>query len=301
MGDTTGIEWTDATWNPLVGCSVISPGCTNCYAMKMAGTRLKDTERYRGLTQGSKAGPVWTGEVRLVKEALEQPLKWRKPRRIFVNSMSDLFHEDVQDQWIDRIFAVMALCPQHTFQVLTKRPERMHSWFANGAMQNVIAALTAFHSPKGQYCKDITWWPLPNVWLGVSVEDQKRANERIPFLLDTPAAVRWISAEPLLGAVDLCDLEHGNDCYNCLEGVGVEMNGKQPYMLTGNSIDWVVVGGESGARPRIMLASWAKNLRDQCVSAGVPFNFKQWGGQSKKKAGRLLDGQLWDQYPEARA
>jgi protein gp37 len=177
MGDNTGIEWTDATWQPITGCSVVSPGCTNCYAMRLAGTRLQHHPSRAGLTTMSKAGPVWNGQVRLNEQWLTQPIAWKRPRRIFVCAHGDLFHESIPDEWIDRVFAVVALCPQHTFQVLTKRNKRMRDYCSNHRV-------------------------LPNVWLGVSCEDQQRVNERIPDLLDTPAAVRWVSAEPLLGPID---------------------------------------------------------------------------------------------------
>jgi protein gp37 len=214
MADGTKIEWTDATWNPITGCFVVSPGCTNCYAMKLAGTRLKHHPTRAGLTTESKAGPVWNGQVRFNESMLFDPLKWRRPRMIFVCAHGDLFAENVPDEWIDHVFAVMALAPQHTFQVLTKRPERMRDY-----LQSIVECYHA--SPEemdrrfGGVCVDLTAspcasgafeersWPLRNVWLGVSVEDQKRADERIPILLETPAAVRWISAEPLLGPVDI--------------------------------------------------------------------------------------------------
>ncbi|WP_026618311.1 protein gp37 [Ensifer sp. WSM1721] len=203
MADGTKIEWTDATWNPITGCAVVSPGCTNCYAMKLAGTRLKNHESRKDLTKDTKAGPVWTGEVRFNREWLYQPLRWTKPRMIFVCAHGDLFAEGVPDEWIDQVFAVMAFCPQHTFQVLTKRPERMREYLTGSLLEHRLAAAQVqleFPVPSPGRWPHI---PLPNVWLGVSVEDQKRADERIPILLDTPAAVRWISAEPLLGPVDI--------------------------------------------------------------------------------------------------
>jgi protein gp37 len=214
MGHNTGIEWTDDTWNPIVGCSVVSPGCTNCYAMRQAGTRLDGnpaTPLYAGTTQRSKAGPVWTGKVALATDkTLLAPLRWRAPRRIFVNSMGDLFHEAVPDEWIDRVFAVMALAPQHTFQVLTKRSKRLRAWFAGTEDTGDAFTRILSRAPKMMEGGDDWWdflsdrgWPLPNVWLGVSAEDQPRADERIPDLLATPAAVRFVSAEPLLGAIDL--------------------------------------------------------------------------------------------------
>jgi protein gp37 len=246
MAEHSAIEWTDATWNPITGCSVVSPGCTNCYAMRLAGTRLRNHPSRAGLTtlpsrkaSTSKSGPVWNGEVRLNEQWLDQPLRWRKPRRIFVCAHGDLFHESVQDEWIDQVFAVMALAPQHTFQVLTKRPERMRAyiteqWQPAPAHRIEYLGLTAIDVPaemQGETredqvrracepiletmglvdtandalwtadgdCKAMQWkWPLPNVWLGVSVEDQRRADERIPLLLATPAAVRFLSVEPML-------------------------------------------------------------------------------------------------------
>lgn len=216
MADGTKIEWTDATWNPTTGCAVVSPGCTNCYAMKLAGTRLRNHPSRVGLTKDTKAGPVWTGEVRFNREWLDQPLRWSKPRMIFVCAHGDLFAEGVPDLWIDHVFSVMALAPQHTFQVLTKRPERMREYFA-GRRANFGRASEVLHEhishglseAEHQDAVDLLdlfdsmGKTLPNVWLGVSVEDQKRADERIPILLDTPAAIRWISAEPLLGPLDI--------------------------------------------------------------------------------------------------
>lgn len=324
MADGTHIEWTDATWNPITGCSVVSAGCKHCYAMKLAGTRLAHHPSRAGLTIDTKAGPVWTGEVRFNKQWLDQPLRWRRPRRIFVCAHGDLFHEAVPFDWIDRVWGVMALAPRHTFQVLTKRPERM---------LDIVPKLAARHRPP-----DGSRWPLPNVWLGVSVEDQAAADERIPLLLQCPAAVRWISAEPLLGRVDLC--EHlgmwWNQTMGCFEGTGMEINRHRDGRPR---IGWVVAGGESGPGARPMHPDWARSLRDQCAAAGVAFMFKQWGehlpadadecdagveparlvwsdgtpwaqedGQrggvalmarvGKKAAGRLLDGVLHNNYPE---
>ncbi len=264
MGDKTGIEWTDATWNPITGCSVVSPGCTNCYAMKLAGGRMKSQPNYVGLTQDTKAGPVWTGAVRLNERALERPLHWRKPRRIFVNSMSDLFHESVPEAWIDRIFAIMALSPQHQFQVLTKRPERMREYMANSE-QRIAQLVSASGRKYGWQTRhnadyetvgfDGPCWPLPNVWLGVSVEDNMRLG-RVRHLLQTDAMVRFISFEPLLSNIRLSD---------------VWVAGDTP------KINWVICGGESGPGARPMHPDWVRSLRDQCHAAGVPFFFKQWG------------------------
>lgn len=302
MADGTHIEWTEATWNPVTGCSVVSPGCTNCYAMKLAGTRLGSHPSRAGLTRDTKAGPVWTGEVRFNEEWLLQPLQWRRPRMIFVCAHADLFQENVPDEWIDRIFAVMALAPQHTFQVLTKRPERMRAYCSDPRtprrIYEIVCDMTlAMHLPLALILPGVDpamapsgprvhlgAWPLPNVWKGVSVEDEKRANERILELLATPAAVRWISAEPLLGSVDLTSIDDGmrDGCHLHFDALtGLAHDGEDS--ITGvfgqpdPRIDWVVIGGESGPGARPMHPDWARSLRDQCAAAGVPFFFKQWG------------------------
>jgi protein gp37 len=269
----TSIEWTDTTWNPVRGCSVVSPGCSHCYAMKQAHR----FPAYAGLTKLTNGGPVWTGEVRLVPELLDQPLRWRKPRRIFVNSMSDLFHEGVPDAFIDRVFAVMALASRHTFQVLTKRPDRMRDWFRgtkNGATREMAvydeAAARSRRSPPPGWS-----WPLENVWLGVSAEDQARADERIPVLLDTPAAVRFISAEPLLSGLDLrgliqrrCVAPSHPFPFSCRE---------TSHDLRG--IDWVIIGGESGPKARPFQIEWARSILAQCRAAQVPVFLKQLGAR----------------------
>ena len=299
MSDGTKIEWTDATVNAINGCSVVSPGCTNCYAMRLAGTRLKHHPSRAGLTIESKAGPVWNGEVRLNEEQLLQPLRWTKPRRIFWNAHGDMFHPSVPDEWIDRCFAVMALTPHHIHQVLTKRPERMREHMTHHLTGLRIRSV--MQGLRQQAIIHMTW-PLPNVWLGVSVEDQKRADERIPDLLFTPAAVRWLSIEPMLGPIDLTSikaprepdepdldtdwrfdaLEVGD--YYWFDGIDGQPgdSGDGPYR--DHRIDWVVVGGESGPGARPMHPQWARALRDQCAAATihgddapVPFFFKQWG------------------------
>ncbi len=300
MADGTKIEWTDATWNPITGCSVVSPGCTNCYAMKLAGTRLNSHPSRAGLTKDSKAGPVWTGEVRFNPQWLDEPLRWKKPRMIFVCAHGDLFAEGVPDEWIDQIFAVMALAPQHTFQVLTKRPDRMRQYLTrpagdgrqdirNHLAWEVTAQVMNTWAPnwKSEGVDDgkhrsrgiaaFTKWPLPNVWLGVSVEDQKRADVRIPILLDTPAAIRWISAEPLLGPINIVDAMWAGD-------------GPADSNLSA-TLDWVVAGGESGVDARPMHPDWARSLRDQCATAGVPFLFKQWGAFAPK---RIMLTEFWN-------
>ncbi|MEC7763344.1 MAG: phage Gp37/Gp68 family protein [Pseudomonadota bacterium] len=324
MSDHTKIEWTDATWNVVTGCTVVSPGCTNCYAMGLAGTRLKHHPSRAGLTDESRAGPVWNGEVRFNEQWLDQPLRWRKPRNIFVCAHGDLFHPAVPDEWIDRVFAVMALAPHHRFQVLTKRADRMREYVTcvpdclspyafegerlEGAAAEIGRSLGWDHDVMGTTGYEaMQSWPLPNVWLGVSVEDQKRADERIPDLLATPAAVRWISAEPLLGPVDLepwldwpeggCELPDGSyfGCAGCdAEGTACRCPNDRAYYDTNEGprdemgcpewvhverikLDWVVVGGESGPNARPMHPDWARSLRDQCQAAGVAYFFKQWG------------------------
>ena len=202
MADNSKIEWTEATWNPITGCSVVSSGCRHCYAMKLAGTRLQHHPSRAGLTVDTSAGPVWNGQVRFNEQWIQQPLQWRRPRKIFVCAHGDLFHENVPDEWIDRVFAVMALAPHHTFQVLTKRAARMQTYLqARGLPSRLDQQARSICGDRG--LPKAPGYPLPNVWLGVSVEDQYAADERIPLLLQTPAAVRWISAEPLLGPVDL--------------------------------------------------------------------------------------------------
>lgn len=205
---TTPIEWTDETWNPTDGCEVCSPGCANCYAMRFAGRFAKKGERYHGLVSIAKnKRAIWTGESRLDAGKLAKPLHWKKPRRIFVNSMSDLFYEGFTNEQIAAVFGVMAACPQHTFQVLTKRAKRMREWFEWAGRLNLdelqYTAIQALRGTGAPLCSRGTTWPLPNVWIGVSVEDQERADERIPELLRTPAAVRFLSCEPLLGELDL--------------------------------------------------------------------------------------------------
>lgn len=307
MADGTHIEWADATWNAITGCSLVSPGCTNCYAMKLAGTRLAHHPSRAGLTRDTKAGPVWTGKVRFNEQWLDQPLRWRKPRRIFVCAHGDLFAEGVPDEWIDRVFAVMALAPQHQFLLLTKRPLRMQNYTRNPATPGRIARALVDMMIAGKLPKhavtDDSWpvqsegdidlpddiflrqWPLSNCWKGVSVEDQPRADERIPILLDTPAAVRWISAEPLLGALDL-RVYMPNALWSRLA------SWKQP------ELDWVVAGAESGPGARPCDLEWIRSLRDQCASSGSPFFWKQHVENGRKISLPMLDGVTHDAFPE---
>jgi protein gp37 len=326
MGDRTGIEWTDATWNPVTGCDEVTPGCDHCYAKTLA-------ERFRG-TPGHYYEHGF--DVTLRPDKLDLPLRWTKPKMIFVNSMSDLFHKDVPDEYIARVFAAMALAGQHTFQLLTKRHGRMRSLLNSDSFLDLFgeAVYTIEHPTGEETAEPITTWPLPNVWLGVSVEDQDRALLRVPALLETPAAVRFLSCEPLLGPVDLTHMDverHSQSMYwiNALTGRNTDMGRPCADVPT---VDWVIAGGESGHGARPMHPGWVRSLRDQCATAGVPFLFKQWGewlptvtgdhrvrydGEfypspgsclmsneelvarvGKKAAGRMLDGRTHDEYPE---
>lgn len=243
MSDKSAIEWTDATWNPVRGCTKLSPGCKHCYAETFA-------ERWRGIPNH----PYGQGfDLRLVPEKLDEPLGWRRSRLVFVNSMSDLFQEGVPETFVERVFETMTRANWHTYQVLTKRAERM---------RDLVRALP--HELVGH----------PHVWLGVSVEDQKHGIPRIEVLRETPAAVRFLSIEPLLEDIGRLD-------------------------LTG--IHWVIVGGESGPRARPMDQKWVLSIRDQCHEHRVPFFFKQWGGVQKSKRGRELSGRTYDELPERRA
>lgn len=292
MASSTKIEWADCTWNPIVGCSVVSPACTNCYAMRMAA-RLEamGVEHYRGMTQPSKAGPVWTGKVAPAPDSiLTAPLRWKKPRRIFVNSMGDLFHESVSYSRIDLVFAIIATAQQHTFLILTKRADRMRRYMTD-----------RFDTECGsdnicEVCEDLGLpmdWPqdLPNCWLGVTAEDQQRANERIPDLLATPAAVRFISAEPLLGAINLSTIDLPGGEYE-IAPLGWSHLGRGEN--TDQRLDLVICGGETGPNARPMHPDWARKLRDDCAAAGTPFFFKGWG-EWETAIDRDLDDPDWRQ------
>lgn len=271
MADHSSIEWTEATWNVATGCTRVSEGCDHCYIERTVPFRVQG-RRF------DKPGVGGTTGVKVHSERLHLPLRWRKPRRVFVNSLADLFHDDIPDRFIAETYAVMALAKQHTFQLLTKRPARMRSLLAgartNGFWDDLAAALFA----RG-YSGAIEW-PLPNVWAGVSVESQKWADIRIPALLGTPAAVRWLSCEPLLGPVDLTRLAANSrqQPEMVYDAVGQRYGVPGRWQAsTSARIDWVVVGGESGPGARPMHPDWARSLRDQCTATGVPFFFKQWG------------------------
>lgn len=274
MSGITKIEWADKVWNPVTGCTKVSEGCRHCYAETIAKRFWKERA---------------FSDVRCHEDRLGQLSRWRKPARIFVNSMSDLFHPDVPDEFIWRVFDEMTRGNRrHTYMILTKRPERMSDWFEK--YQEKFWHFHAPGEPKREYVSPE--WPDPCVWLGVSVEDKKTADERIPFLLKTPAAVRFVSVEPMLGEVDLEPF---------LQYPPLHENYKMNFGLTEvEGLDWMICGGESGVNARTINPEWVRRLRDQCCGAGVPFFFKQWGGRNKKQAGRLLDGREWNEYPEVR-
>lgn len=307
MSDTS-IQWTDKTWNPVRGCSVVSPGCVNCYAMKQAHRFSSEGKAYAGLTKQTSAGPQWTGRVALAENQLLEPLKWKHPTRVFVNSMSDLFHESMPDEWIDQVFAVMALSTQHTFQILTKRANRMRAYFADAVTRERIADVIGFNHGNQDTARSVLGgqfdlaprvrWPLTNVWLGVSVENQKYADERIPLLMQTPAAIRFISAEPLLEPVSLHP--PADKAFQLLSRYyskeGFDASGSQPEAKRNTTLfpklDWVIVGGESGNGARQFDVAWARSILKQCAAAKVACFVKQLG---KQWAGAQPDnGQPWD-------
>ena len=312
MSDKSAIQWCDATWNCLVGCSRVSSGCEKCYAERLVHRGL--SAQHRGLTKLVNGTPHWTGDVRLVESALDLPLRWKKPRRIFVNSLSDLFHEKVPDELIDRIFAVMALSQRHTFQVLTKRPERMraylskptHAWDVVVWMDRICGDWI----PSGVDMGGRSELPNPSVWLGVSVEDQATADARIPLLLQTPAAVRWVSYEPALGPVDFNPwLQVAWQCSGCGDYFPDPWRetcptcGRKGYWTgshafnppagqRGSGLDWLVVGGESGPGYRAMELAWLENVDTQTRASGVPLFVKQDSGPKPGKQGRIPD-HIW--------
>ena len=276
MSAKTGIEWTDSTWNPIRGCTRVSEGCRNCYAERQAMRFNGPRGAYEGLVTIANGHPAWTGKIQFVEKHLLDPLSWRQPRRIFVDSMSDLFHEGVTDEMRDQIFGVMLACPRHTFQVLTKRPQRMLEYLRDTSLDTLgIYYTSIFECLEKPEPEMPTAWPLPNVWFGVSVENQKAADERIPLLLKTPAAVRFLSCEPLLGPIELAWALSRN---RLDIGAGFLLRGSfAPGLETLRPLDWVICGGESGPGARPMHPDWARSLRGQCQAAGVPFFFKQWG------------------------
>jgi protein gp37 len=318
MGARSKIEWTDASWNPVTGCTEVSAGCDHCYARDLA-------RRFAG-TSAYPAG----FEVTLRPKHLYDPLRWQGPRRVFVNSMSDLFHRLVPTQYIAQVFATMALAPAHTFQILTKRPGRMASLLSSAAFRELVvtelpavveaASATGALSARSsrQEIPDLGEWPLANVWAGVSVESQKWADVRVPVLQRTPAAVRFLSMEPLLSRVQLCSCD----------GAAYEVQ-RHPFLVDSRcplhgtvKLDWVIVGGESGPKARPMHPDWPRDMKQACQASGIAYLFKQWGEWvpcsepvaerddvfrfpdgvvmrrvGRRAAGRELDGKTWDEYP----
>jgi protein gp37 len=319
------MKWWDKSWNPAIGCTKCAPACDNCYA------EAQHTARHNALVRGVPMAPCYTqpfDKVRNLSERLDQPLHWRKPLRIFVGNMGDLFHESVTDEQLDQIFATMAMASSaHTFMLCTKRPERMAEYLGHEYRRERIFKASG---QSNAFCLD---WPLPNVWLGTTVWDQASADRAVPLLLSTPAAKRFVSVEPMLGPVKLEDYLgwRGGICPDCC-GSGDDEGTCPTFKGTGAyGLDWVICGGETGSGARPMHPDWARSLRDQCQAAQVPFFFKQWGefGPSelrtsqgmtdhtngryhpiadptckglvarlgRTKAGRVLDGQEWSEVP----
>lgn len=284
MGDKSAIQWTDATWNPVTGCSKVSPGCAHCYAESV-------TERYAGRPGWIGEHRPWTPEnaahnVILHPGRLDQPVRWRRPRMVFVNSMSDLFHEQVPAEFILEVFRRMGAAHWHTYQILTKRPERM---------LDVLPWVSGQLKTEGRAPLGPVW---KHVWLGVSIEN-RRFIHRAELLRQVPAAVRFISAEPLLGS--LIDIASCGSCWDWPDPDCDECEGLRWWhsmeSLQLNDIDWLIVGGESGARHRPMNPDWVRELRDMCEHTDTAFFFKQWGGRTPKSGGRVLDGRTWDEMP----
>lgn len=349
MGDKTEIEWADATWNPIRGCTRVSEGCRHCYAESIAARFSGPGQPFEGLaqrvTRKDDTRGQWTGKIGFAANVLLDPIKWQLPRTIFANSMSDLFHEAVMVEWIDQIMAVTALAPRHVVIVLTKRPHVMLRYMTDPAMPERVYQQLMLPDPgspldlaaKGDRprvtgeqviaaAQAVRNGPLPNLWLGVSVEDQDTADDRIPVLLQIPGAKRLISYEPALGPVDLTQVDntgHGFSFTDALAGTkrNYHPNSRGVMRPLGARLDWVICGGESGIGARPMHPNWARAVRDQCVAAGVPFFFKQWGAwanagiandnathhtwpdgavmrlNGKRKSGHLLDGRAWQQTP----
>ena len=306
------IEWTEQTWNPIIGCSKISQGCKNCYAETMAHRlahmRMNQNEHlpeYENVIDWKTKG--WNGKTHFVESALDKPLNRKKPTMYFVCSMGDLFHESVPFEWIDKVIDVIRWTKQHTFQILTKRPERMKEYFNNHVPNKYLM-------DNGNY--------LDNLWIGVTAENQQQANKRIPLLLQIPAKVRFVSIEPMLSEVEISSWLYPEFIISTVE---TSLDDSSQSKVLQNDIHWVICGGESGHNARPMHPDWVRSLRDQCKDANVPFFFKQWGkycmveqlpddiydlidlsymGEGiyynfgKKKAGSLLDGKEYKQYPK---
>jgi protein gp37 len=285
MGESHRSAWSDALWDPVRGCSRKSAACINCYAETATAQSALSGGWGEGYATLKGEDAAWTGKVALLEERLALPFGLEVPSRVFVNSMSDLFHEEMADAAIDRVFAVMALAPQHQFQVLTKRQKKMQTYMADAAASGRVGQAMAALGREGR----LPGWPLPNVWLGVTAENQKEAERRIPVLLQTPAAVRFIAAEPLLGALDL------------------KPEWLEPGGAAGPGLDWVLAGGETGPKARPIEIDWVRSLRDQCARAGTPFYWNDWGAHmpadqspqnhSPALERRYLDGALHEALP----
>lgn len=312
MGDKSSIEWTEATWNPTTGCTKVSAGCKFCYAERMS-------KRLAGRGGYPADEPF---RLTLHPDRLALPLRWKRPRRVFVDSMSDLFHEDVPDEYICAVFGAMAAAPRHTFQCLTKRAKRMAAWFGS-VDRRATALLRVFpdetlnwrrrHLFRAAYLRQTgdgsipsigdedPAWPLPNVWLGTSVEDQDAADTRIPHLLHCPAVVRFLSCEPLLGPVSLTPLVIPDpvvtEFLRSLTGWATSLNAQ--YGPSERELHWVIAGGESGPGARPCDEDWLRSLRDQCSYASIPFFLKQLGGHPHKRGHEeaVLDGRPWKEWP----
>jgi protein gp37 len=346
MSGDTKIEWATKVWNFLRGCSKVSEGCRNCYAIKQANRFAGERMPYEGLVKKTNGVLNWTGEVQRAPQVLKDPLSWKKHERIFMNSMSDMFHESVEDWVIDEAFGIVLACyvlenrQSHTFMSLTKRPERQRKYFSADPKELIkrwsesMDGVVILDDPDVLFSEYVAsfdtknLFPLPNYWAGVSVEDQETADKRVPEILQVPASIIFLSMEPLLGPVDLSKwlLTHGwAPSYYDPDNIHGHPNSEP----TNEHIQWIVAGGESGSNARPMHPDWVRSIRDQCQAAGVAFHFKQYGewapgsnfsdhipsGKSfdfgeglddnhsvwrvgKKKAGRLLDGRTWDEFPE---
>lgn len=286
MSSGSSIEWTETTWNPVTGCDRVSPGCDHCYALSLSA-RLKAMGQVKYQVDGDPrtSGPGFG--VTMHWGVVNQPLGWRRPQTVFVNSMSDLAHPKVSDAFVAAVFAVMGLARWHRFQVLTKRPRRFRALLNKDVFRAAVATEMAERAGDPAFVDavrvgDPAVWPLPSVWLGVSAEDGPRTRERLPLLAETPAVVRFVSAEPLLEDIAADLLWPHED---------------EPVLA---NMDWVIVGGESGPDHRPMHPDWARTARDVCNKLGVPFFFKQWGGRTPKSGGRELDGRTWHEYPTPR-
>lgn len=273
------------TWNPIIGCSKVSPGCDNCYAEKMA-IRLAHMPGNIEYSHVIRSNPSkWNGKTAMVENALFKPQLWKKPRMIFVCSMGDLFHESVPFEWIERVYDMMYSNKQHIFIVLTKRPERAYQFWQ--WLLNKVAGVSI---------QDVCSTSKDNIWMGVTAENQEQANKRISILLQIPASKRYVSIEPMLGPIDFYDININGEFYHALKGFG-DISGGDFGKFNGPKLDWVICGGESGPHARPMHPEWVKSVRDQCKDAGTPFFFKQWGEWSPRTWGLVQEDHKCEKWP----